>query len=195
MLNLLMNILFSKELLSSLFGTIIGAILAYWIALRQFKIQKEAEIQQKQVETTLSFYQELTSNDFSFARVEARKIFDEHFTANSLDNFYWKLPEEKRKYIRMVIAYFRRLQLNIEYKQINKQMVLDLLLEEFFWWHFTWLDEMIPEEWEARKNIDKLHYWFQNAMPSEKYEHSKRVAIKRREKYLLDLRSNQQSNS
>lgn len=190
-----MSILLSEELLSSLFGTIIGAILAYWIALRQFKIQKEAEIQQNQVETTLVFYQELTSNDFAIARAEARKLFEEHYTANSLNDFYSDLPEEKRKNIRIVNAYFRRLQLNTEYKQVNKQMVLDLLSEEFFWWYFTWLNEMIPEEWETRKNIDKLHYWFQNAMPSEKYEQSKRIAVKRREKYLSDLRSNQQDNN
>jgi hypothetical protein len=182
---------FLSNLLSSIFGTIIGAILAYFFAARQFKIQKEVEIQQKQIETALAYHQELSSNDFSYARTETNKIFEEHMDASNLDDFYSNLPEESRKCIRIVTAYFRRLQLAIEYKQINNKMVLDLLSGEFFWWYFMWLNKMIPEHWDTRKNIDKLNTWLQRAMPAIKYEQLKKVTLTRREKRLFELHSNQ----
>lgn len=181
-----------SNLISNLAGTIIGALLAYWIARKQFRIQKDLEIQQQRVDMALAFYEELTSDDFSRARSEADKIFKEHRTASSLNDFYADLPEEKKQYIRMVTSYFRRLQLAIEYKRIDNQMVLDLLSGEFFWWYFMWLDKMTMNAWrDTRKSLDKMDEWLQNTMPKTDYEQLKESAIKRREKRLAELQSNQ----
>jgi uncharacterized membrane-anchored protein YhcB (DUF1043 family) len=185
---------FISNLISSLFGTVIGAILAYWIAVKQFKMQKEVEVQHKQVETTLAFYQELISNDFSNARADANELFEKHMaTNNSLNNFYSNLPDGKVQSVRSVVSYFRRLQLAVEYKQVDKQIVLDLLSGEFLWWYFMWLDEVIPFEWDTRKNLDKMNNWLQSALPTTQYEQKRKVTLKNKEIRLSELRSNQQA--
>jgi len=172
---------FIFNLISTVLGTVTGAILAYLFALRQFNIQKRVDEKQKRVDTALSFFEELTNDSFSQARSETSRVFKENISAVSLDDFYSALPEEKRQPIRKVLSFFRRLQLAIEYQRIDDQMAIDLFSGEFLHWYFKWFDKLIPMSWDTRKNIDKMNNWLQKNMPPIKYEQEKEKTLKLRE--------------
>jgi hypothetical protein len=178
---------FYFNLFSTLLGTITGAYLAYKFTLKQFRTQKEIDDEQKRVDTALSFFEELTNDSFSQARSETGKIFKEQIRAVSLDDFYSTLPEEKKQPIRKVLSFFRRLQLAIEYRRIDKMMAVDLFSEEFIHWYFMWLDNLTPKDWDTRKNIDNLNNWLQKNMPKNKYEQNKEKALKRRETFVKEV--------
>ncbi|MDQ1613195.1 MAG: hypothetical protein QOG00_3126 [Pyrinomonadaceae bacterium] len=182
---------FFSNLLSTIIGTAGGAVLAYLFALRQFKKQMETEARKVCVDTALAFYQELSSHDFAQARSEANKILDPHLTASSLDDVWSSMSTEERRPVLTVLSYFRRLQLSIQYKRIDERMVLDLVSGEFFWWYFVWLDRLIPDDWETRRQIDKLDRWFHDNLSESEYERKKSDALSRLEKRLKKFQASQ----
>jgi hypothetical protein len=193
-----MNIVLSPEassflsnIFSSLLGTIVGAVLAYFFGVRQLNHQRETELRQKQIENALKFYDEFTSNEFAVSRLEAKKIFEKHNSEENLDKFYDNLPQEQRGHIRAVITFFRRLQLAVEHGQVDGRIVVDLLSGEFLSWHYKWLDVMVPTDWDTRQNIDKLNGWLKSVMPLTNYEEKKTKYLMRREERLLKLRKSE----
>ncbi|MDQ1558331.1 MAG: hypothetical protein QOD32_1391 [Pyrinomonadaceae bacterium] len=183
---------FFSNLISTIIGTATGALFAYWFALRQFKIQTETEARKVCVDTALAFYQELSSHDFAQARTEANKMLEPYLTASSLDDVWSSMSQEKRRPILTVLSYFRRLQLSIQYKRIDEEMVLDLVSEEFFWWYFVWFNRLIPDDWETRRQIDKLDRWFQDNMPPTEYDRKKSYALSRLEVRMKKFQASQQ---
>lgn len=170
------------ELILNIFGVITGAVLAYLFALRQFRIQKESDNRQIQINTALDFFEELTSDDFSRARSEANKIFKAHIHATSLDDFYY--TEDIRQPIRKVLSFFRRLQLSIEYGRVDHEMAVDLFAGEFLQWYFMWLDKLVPPNWATRKNIDKLNQWYASKMDPVVYAEKKERAFQKKQNQL-----------
>jgi hypothetical protein len=178
-----------SDIITALIGTLTGAALAYWIALKQFKIQQESSDLRRRVDTALAFYDELTSDSFSKARTEASKILREHLMADSLNDFYGALSQEERRSILEVLSFFRRLQLVVEYGHIDNQMVIDLFSGEFIRWYFAWLDEIVPANWDTRKSIDKMNNWLKQNM-SEEYEQKRIKAIEKRDQRIADFQQN-----
>jgi uncharacterized membrane protein YgaE (UPF0421/DUF939 family) len=150
-----------SNLIGPFVGAAVGAVFALGVALYMFRKQADREEEQVQVDTALAFYEELASDDFAEARRKVTKIFESHRDANNLNDFYLDLLEEEKQPIVRVLSFFRRLQLAVKYRRIHHQMVLDLLAGEFRWWYEKWLDKMVPNDWETRKQIDGLHRWLQ----------------------------------
>jgi hypothetical protein len=179
--------------LSSLFGAIVGAFLAYLFALRQLKLQKQVETQKRQIGMALDFHRELVSNDFALARFEADTILKNRYVASVTEDHVLRLSDKDWRPIRIVTAYFRRLLVAIKYEQIHDRMVIDLLSEEFFWWYFMWLNTLIPDDWQTKSDIDMLHRWLKENMSSEAYEKSKKRSLEQREEHLSGLRASTDS--
>ena len=125
--------------ISGLIGTLVAAFLAYMFALIQFKIQAYSQAAQRRMDITFDFHRELISSEFAQARSETEKIFTDNKTANNLGDFYSKLSEEHKRPIRLLLSYFRRLQLAVEYDRVDGNLTLNLLGPEFLWWYHMWL--------------------------------------------------------
>ncbi|BAY29727.1 hypothetical protein NIES2107_15710 [Nostoc carneum NIES-2107] len=169
---------------SNIFGTIIGALLAYFIALSQFKVQSDAETKKNQVDTTFSFHEEMINVEVSQARSETAKIFTDHIKSSNLSEFYSDLSQDEKRPIRLVLSFFRRLQLAIEYNRIDEKIAVDLLSGEFMEWYHKWLDHMVPDRWTTRGQIDKLNEWMKQNLSKAEYERMKNDALESRHRLL-----------
>ncbi|MCC5608186.1 hypothetical protein LC612_15665 [Nostoc sp. CHAB 5834] len=169
---------------SNIFGTIIGALLAYFIALSQFKVQSDSETKKNRVDTTFSFHEELISVEVSQARSETAKIFAAHITSSNLSEFYSSLSEDEKRPIRLVLSFFRRLQLAVEYSRIDEKIAVNLLSGEFLEWYHKWLDHLVPERWTTRVQIDKLNEWMKQSLSKAEYEQMKNDALESRHRLL-----------
>jgi hypothetical protein len=192
-----------RDILGNLIGTIVGAVigayLAYLFALRMFEHQAGREDEKMRVDTASAFYDEFTREDFAKARSDANNVFEELFIsqhiedADSFDAGWSDMPGEQKQPILKVLSFFRRLQAVTGYELIDHQMALDLLSEEFYWWYFRWLDQMIPDGWDTRQRIDGLDRWFRSSMPKTEYDQLKNEMVREREERIRQLRSNQQN--
>ena len=170
--------------ISNLFGTIIGGLLAYLIALSQFRIQSNSEAKQRRIDTAFDFHRELVSVELTQARGEANKLFTNYITARDLDDFYSSLPADEKRPIQMVLSFFRRLQLAVEYNRVDKDLVRELLSGEFLEWYHKWFDHIVPTRWDSRKQMDKLHEWIKQELSNTEYEWRRRDALESRNKLL-----------
>jgi hypothetical protein len=166
--------------LSNLSGTIIGALLAFWFAKRQFSMQLNLETQkaeeekrQRRIDRTLDFHREWGSVEFTQARSETDRIFTKHKANGNLDSFYSDLPEEQKNPIRMVLTFFRRLQLEIEHNRVDDELIKELFGGEFLWFYYKWLKDVIPDGWETKKRVEKLNDWMARELPRDEYERLK----------------------
>lgn len=169
---------------SNLFGTIIGAGLAYFIALSQFKVQSNAETEKNQVDTAFSFHDEMISIELTQARSVTTKIFTLHIKDSNLSEFYSTLSEDEKSPIRLVLSFFRRLQLATEYGRINEKVAIDLLSREFLEWYHKWLNHLVPNHWTTRNQIDKLHKWVQERLSKSEYDEIKNASLEARSRLL-----------
>ena len=167
--------------LSSIIGTFVGAIFALGIALCQFSIQKSSELKQRRLETTLDFHREWVSVDFMEARFETNKIFTEHRKDGNLDGFYSDLSVERKSNIRMVLAFFRRLQLDIEHKRVDDELTKELFGGEFLWFYYKWFKDVIPDGWTTKKSVEKINEWMVKELQKDEYERAKSEASSERE--------------
>ena len=170
------------ELLSGLIGTIIGAILAYIFAQKQFNIQKETDEQRMQLDTALAFLDEFVSDQFAQDRRRASKILRQHIKEENLDKFYPKLTDEQKQPIIRVLSFFRRLQLTIQFDRIDTQIVLELLSGEFIHWYYVYLKNLVPSNWSTKKHLIKLNDWLVENLDGDEYEYKKKKAEATRKK-------------
>ena len=174
----------SFTFISSLIGTLVAAFLAYMFALSQFKIQANSQAEQRRMDTTFDFHRELISIELAQARSETENIFIDNKTANNLDDFYSKLSEEHKRPIRLLLSYFRRLQLAVEYDRVHTDITLDLLAPEFLLWYHMWLTHLVPDNWTTKQQIDKLHTWIRKGLSTPEYERRRIYALEKRAELL-----------
>jgi hypothetical protein len=156
--------------ISNLFGTTLGALFAFLIALRQLKYQSDLDAKQQQIDTTFDLYQEFATNEMAESRSQVDRIFTYYKEASKINDFYDFLNEAEKKYIRNILYFYRRLQLEIDYKRVDTSAVLDLFGSEFIWWYYVWFEHKVVTavRWESSTQMQKLHHWIYDQMKNNK---------------------------
>ncbi|MEM8718894.1 MAG: hypothetical protein AAGE84_06240 [Cyanobacteria bacterium P01_G01_bin.39] len=169
-------------LTSNLLGTVIGAGLAFWFALRQFSIRSSSESQKNRIDTTFSLHQEITTELFE-ARVKADELLTMHKT-KSLDILQNHLSETETRYVWQIIFFYRRLELAIDYERIELSLIPELFGQKFIWWYHVWLTSVVPSEWESSNQLKKLQIWVEKNSKESMYKQWKDDATQARSERL-----------
>ncbi|NJK54215.1 MAG: hypothetical protein HC936_18155 [Leptolyngbyaceae cyanobacterium SU_3_3] len=160
-------LLFDKQVellataVANLFGTIVGATLAFWFALRQLTIQSKEVHKKALVDTTFELHREFNSSEMSEARNRADKIFKQYPTPVTLDALEENFPEVEARPIYLVIRFYQRLWLAIKNKRVDTKLIPELFGEIFYWWFVNYLEpQVMPVGWQICSDIQDLKNWF-----------------------------------
>jgi hypothetical protein len=147
--------------IANLFGTIIGATLAFWFALRQLTIQSREAYKKALVDTTFELHREFNNSEMSEARNRADKIFRQYPAPVALDALEENFPDVETRPIYLVIRFYQRLWLAIKNKRVDTKLVPELFGEIFYWWFVNYLEpQVMPVGWQICSDIQDLKNWF-----------------------------------
>jgi hypothetical protein len=158
---------FWARTLANILGTVIGATLAFWFAIRQFNIQTREAHTKSLTDTAFELHREFNNSELSKARSKGDKILT-LYPLETLDVIETNHPEGETQPVYLVVRFYQRLWLAIKYDRINSDIVPDLFGEIFYWWYCLYFEsQLIPIGWQVCRDMQDLKNWFD--------EHSNRI--------------------
>lgn len=156
--------------ISNLLGTVVGAGLAFWFALRQFSLQSDLEAGKKRIDTTFELHREIIE-DLVKARTQADRLLKTHQKGKTLDVLQRELAEAEIYPILQVVFFYRRLQLAIDYNRVEDSLVPELFGEKFIWWYYVWFTSiLLPLNWLSSKQMRRLQEWMERNSEESIYQ-------------------------
>lgn len=148
---------------ANLFGTVIGATLAFWFALRQFSIQSRERHRKALVDTAFELHREFNNKEMSEARNLAFQIIKQNPKNVNLHELTEKLAEIDVRPIYLIVRFYQRLWLAIKNDRVDTNLVPELFGEVFYWWFFNYFEsQVVPVGWQICSDIQSLKDWLDN---------------------------------
>jgi hypothetical protein len=145
---------------ANLFGTVVGAGLAFWFALRQLGIQSRELHAKSLVDTTFELHREFNAGDLAISRDRADRI-PAQYPGKNLDDLYSLLPPDERNHLWNVIHFYERLHLAIKHKRVDEALAGEMFGDVFFWWYLNCFEpQLIPIHRDSSRRIAGLKDWF-----------------------------------
>jgi hypothetical protein len=165
--------------LMGLIGTVFGAIVTWSASLWDRTRRAKSE-------TAWEFHRELSSEPMNRARIRGDQILKK-YPNTSLADLYNDVSYENASTfdgMYIVMEFFQRLSLAIQFNRIEKQLVPRLFGEVFYWWDIVVYEPQGKDvDWECCKDIRWLRMWLdKNAKPSDRDNWKARSAKARQER-------------
>jgi len=147
----------TTNILSALFGTLMGAALAWVVGRQQHKLT-----------LTLEMHREFNSADMLGARYRAGELLE---TNHTLDLRAMQVAFGKTALLDVwrIVRFYERLWLAVKKRRVLRREVPGLFGEIFDWWYLqSFRDQLLPLGIQVSRDIAAMHEWIlERTAPSE----------------------------
>lgn len=149
-------------------------------------LTKEYQKNSLKKEYAYNMFTEINGVEMTKLRRDAYLIIKQHIDKN-IEQLGTSVESKGDLSVYVILRFYQRLWFAIKYCRIDNKLAKNLFYDLFYYWHYVYFKDGVPDDWAAKTDLVELAGWFEKRLPEKIHQELTEKYAKKRDEIKSEL--------